>query len=397
MVSTTIAATQKIESDSRRWNLILTDQYGQKLESADGNVISMNHSIEASSDEFTIGEIFTQNINIELRRSIDKDPDIRFYYEENSAVSIAYGLRDAPGLIRMGTFRVKKVEKVRDRIRLNLKDYLINELSDTYTASTFPSYPVPILDVMQDICSEYLPVHLCEPLLILDDEHEGEFVQAYDRAGSPLYVRSDSPSDAEGNPIKLSQTEVQYLSGKKVSEALRICAGILGVSLIKGRENTLECLRPSQVPITITSGRAADPDFSGKEQMIIEALCHRNDDVYSEKTFRTWLGDPPLEEGIYISYENPLMKNTEGELWFDAATSGYLGKFMRPATINCMLGDPRLDPLDVVEYEDLYDYSYDSKGYFRLPIMSMNYTFDGGLSCTLRATAKYKHEEDNNG
>lgn len=389
MVSTTIAATQKIESDSRRWRLILTDQRGHKLESADGNVISMLHSIEASTDEFTIGEIFTQNINIELRRAIDQDETIIFDYDQNSAIEIAYGLRDAPGLIHMGTFRVKTVEKVRDRIRLNLKDYFINELSDTYTPSSSLPDPAPILDVMQDICSEFIPVHLYEPLLILDDEHEGEYVQAYDRADSPLYVRSNAPTDGSGAPITLSQTEVQYLSGKKVSDALRICAGILGVSLVKGRDNSLTCVRPSRVPVTITSSRAADPDFSGKEQMINNVICHRNDDVYPEWTFEFQDTSP----GINIEFENPLMTDYR----HDTATAGYFGWYMRPATINHMLGDPRLDPLDVVRYEDLYEDDYERSGTFQMPIMSMNYTFDGGLSCTLRTTAKYKYKEDNNG
>ena len=392
MVGTTAAATQEIESDSRRWNLILTDQRGHKLESADGNVISMSHTIEASSDEFTIGEIFTQNINIELRRTIDQDETIIFDYDQNSAIKIAYGLRDAPGLIHMGTFRVKTVEKVRDRIRLNLKDYFINELSDTYTPSSSLPDPAPILDVMQDICSEYIPVHLYEPLFILDNEHEGEYVIARDRAGSTLYVRSDAPADSEGIPIELEQTEVAALSGKKVSEALSICAGLLGVSLVKGRDNSLTCVRPSKIPLTITSSRAADPDFSGKEQMIIGVICKRNDN--DDDPFESWLEDTqgnPLEEGIIIEFVNPLMKNEEGGyLWFEAAISGYEGWYMRPATINHILGDPRLDPLDVVRYEDLYEDDYERSGTFQLPIMSMSYTFDGGLSCTLRATAKYK-------
>lgn len=397
MVSTTIAATQKIESDSRRWRLILTDQNGETLDSSDGTVISMNHTIEASSDTFTIGEIFTQNINIELRRAIDQDPNITFEYEANAAIRIAYGLRDAPGLIHMGTFRVKKVEKVRDRIRLNLKDYLINELSDTYTASTFPSYPVPILDVMQDICSEYMPINYYEPLYILDDEHEGEYCLAYDNADSIIYVLSDEATDSGGDPITLSQTEIQYLSGKKVSEALSICAGLLGCSLVKGRDNTLECIRPSRVPVEITSSRSAAPDFSGKEQQIVGTICKRNDDVYSEKNFRKWLKDSQQNElpGIYTEFENPLMNVSDAR--FAEITKDYRGWLMRPATINHMLGDPRLDPLDIVGYEDIYDEMYEESGSYQMPLMSLSYTFDGGLSCTLRSTANYSYKEENNG
>lgn len=58
-----------------------------------------------------------------------------------------------------------------------------------------------------------------------------------------------------------------------------------------------------------------------------------------------------------------------------------------------MLGDPRLDPLDVVRYEDIYEDGYERSGTFQMPIMSMDYTFDGGLSCTLRTTAKYKYAQ----
>ena len=397
MVSTTIAATQKIESDSRRWRLILTDQNGETLDSSDGTVISMNHTIEASSDTFTIGEIFTQNINIELRRAIDQDPNITFDYEANSAIRIAYGLRDAPGLIHMGTFRVKKVEKVRDRIRLNLKDYLINELSDTYTASTFPSYPVPILDVMQDICSEYMPINYYEPLYILDEQHEGEYCLAYDNADSIIYVLSDEATDSVGTPITLSQTEIQYLSGKKVSEALSICAGILGCSLVKGRDNTLECIRPSRVPVEITSSRSAAPDFSGKEQKIVGTICKRNDDVYSAKEFKKWLKDSQQNElpGIYTEFENPLMNVSNAR--FAEITKDYRGWLMRPATINHMLGDPRLDPLDIVGYEDVYDEMYGASGNYQMPLMSLSYTFDGGLSCTLLSAANYSYKEENNG
>ena len=395
MVSTTIAATQKIESDSRRWRLILTDQNGETLDSSDGTVISMNHTIEASSDTFTIGEIFTQNINIELRRAIDQDPNISFDYEANTAIRIAYGLRDAPGLIHMGTFRVKKVEKVRDRIRLNLKDYLINELSDTYTASTFPSYPVPILDVMQDICSEYMPINYYEPLYILDDEHEGEYCLAYDKADSIIYVLSDVPRYKNGNRVVLTQAEIEYLSGKKVSEALSICAGMLGCSLVKGRDNTLKCIRPSRVPIEITSSRSAAPDFSGKEQQMVGVICKRSDDVHSADKFKDWREDSQHQElpGIYIEFENPLMNET----LFKEITQDYLDWFMRPATINCMLGDPRLDPLDIVGFEDVYDEMYETSGNYQMPIMSLSYTFDGGLSCTLLSTANYSYKEDNNG
>ena len=151
MIATTIAAQRAIMSDSRRWNLILTDGRGNTLESKDGAVISMDHSIEPSSGVLTVGDIFTQNINIELRRSIDDD-GTKFDYSTNSEMKIAYSLLDAPGIIHMGSFRVKKVEKAKDRIRLQLKDYFYNELNEKYVPSSSLTYPAPIMDVMQDIC-----------------------------------------------------------------------------------------------------------------------------------------------------------------------------------------------------------------------------------------------------
>lgn len=375
MVGTTAAATQEIESDSRRWNLILTDQRGHKLESADGDVISMSLSIETTSGELTIGDIITKNVNIEIRRGIDNDGT---QFDYNSTINIGFGLRDAPGIIHMGTFQVKTATKAAERIRLNLKDLYIVELSDTYTPSSSLTYPAPVLTVMQDICSEYLPVHYFEPLYILDDTRPGEYIVAKDRAGSTLYVRSSTATRPNGNPITLTQQQVQQLSGKKVSEALSICAGLLGCMLVKGRDNSLECIRPSVVPYNIGPDRAGEPQFASEETTITQLACKVSDN--------STLYYPPDEpnSGSVLYFENPFMEaNRLSEIAQD-----YLELSFRPALIDHKLGDPRLDPLDIISYQSIYE--KDAQGNlktFSMPLMSFDYNFDGGLSCNLQSNA----------
>ena len=400
MVGTTIAAAQEIMSDSRRWNLILKDQHGNKLESANGDIISMSHTIETTNSTLTIGDIFTQNINVELRRGIDNDGTV-FDYDLNTAISIAYGLRDAPGIIRMGKFRVKTVEKAKDRIKLNLKDYFENELSNTYTPSSSLPDPAPLLDVMQDICTQLMPVHLYEPLYILDDDgSETEYTEAYDESWERLYVRTNAPTDSDGDPIELTLSVVEnVLGGKKVSEALSICAGLIGCSLVKGRDNSLTCVWPSVIPYTVGVDRAADPDFIGDEKAVVGIVCKRSSD--DENPYGVWVNDEHGEpmEGIVIEFENCLMTRS----CFDSATEDYLRWYwyVRPATINHILGDPRLDPMDIIAYESMYETDDNGLRAFGMPLMSLSYSFDGGLRCTLRSSVKYgKHEdyeEENNG
>ena len=381
MIATTIAAQRAIMSDSRRWNLILTDGRGNTLESKDGAVISMDHSIEPSSGVLTVGDIFTQNINIELRRSIDDD-GTKFDYSTNSEMKIAYSLLDAPGIIHMGSFRVKKVEKAKDRIRLQLKDYFYNELNEKYVPSSSLTYPAPIMDVMQDICG-VMSVHLYEPLYLLPtNEDDVGYEPAFDKALSPIYVRTDHPKNIAGTEI----TVPHAIQGKNVAQALGLCAGLLGCCVVKGRDNSIVCIRPSKVPYTISSDRAADPDFLDIERKIIKMVCNiQNSDPMVIQI-------PDADDGFKIETDNDLMTSDA----FLYAFQDYLGWVMRPATIDHMLGDPRLDPMDIISYRSLYEESAEESGLYTMPLLSLNYHFDGGLSCTLRSDAEYVYEEENN-
>lgn len=382
MVGTTIAADQAIMTDCRRWNLILTDQNGNRIESANGDVISLSHTIETSSGTLTIGDIITQNINIELRRSIDID-GTQFDYDKNASIDITYGLRNAPGLIHMGRFRVNTVSKEMDRIKVNLKDFFFVDLNERYQFNPDMLFPAPVIDVIRDILGSYMPVYLYAPLKILKDNTMDEYIKSTDKAGTTLYVRDDYPHDEQGNIIVIRNGET--IAGKKRSEALRICAGLLGCMLVKGRDNAAVCVRPSRVPYTVNPDRAAEPQFSGDSVTIKRIECDIDDDTKLYSPLRE-----PNKPYYMMTFDCPLSEDvTQSRL--DEIANEYKDLSFRPAMIDHKLGDPRLDPLDIITYQSTYEKNNHGRLInYTMPLMYINYNFDGGLSCNLQSTAKFK-------
>ena len=54
-----------------------------------------------------------------------------------------------------------------------------------------------------------------------------------------------------------------------------------------------------------------------------------------------------------------------------------------------ILGDPRLDPCDIITVTDIEGVSY------KVPLMNITYTYDGGLSCIIKSTVASTTETDN--
>lgn len=54
-----------------------------------------------------------------------------------------------------------------------------------------------------------------------------------------------------------------------------------------------------------------------------------------------------------------------------------------------ILGDPRLDPWDIITITDVEGVSY------KVPLMNISYTYDGGLSCIIKSTVASTTETDN--
>lgn len=362
MVETTAEATREIVSDSRRWNLVVTDQHGKSLESANGDIISMTHSIETTSGSLTIGDLVTNNINLLIPRDRAGTIDI----DRNAVLRIVFRLRNASGSVRVGKFVVNSVEKRQDRININLKDlvYLL-DLTDKYESNL--TYPATLKEVLEELY--YWGVDFpYEKLYILKDGTQGEYDDAYDMADSRLYVKSD------GEDLVLTKP----LPAETISDALSMVASYAGCMLAQDRDGKLTAVRPSKTQYHIGLNRMMEPQFSG-DSIIKRIECEIDDETVLVAS------GSASEEGIKknpewrtMSFANPAM--TQSRL--DEIAQDWLGYGYTAALIDHRLADPRLDPLDIITFDSLYE-----EGEHSMPLMSMSYNFDGGLSCNLQSTA----------
>lgn len=130
-------------------------------------------------------------------------------------------------------------------------------------------------------------------------------------------------------------------------------------------------------PVKLLDNNTIDvPTISEKPNTIVGLICH----VTDEKTLST--GDVSGATGRIIEFDNPFMTQ---EL-FESLWHRLKGMTWYTADINQRLGDPRLDPGDVVVYSDgVNNYS--------IPITNQSYSFDGGLSCTIKAVGVSTQEQ----
>lgn len=87
-------------------------------------------------------------------------------------------------------------------------------------------------------------------------------------------------------------------------------------------------------------------------------------------------------DGMGISFSNPFM--TQEIL--DEIYSKIQGFTYSPVTCPVILGDPRLDPWDVITIENAAGTTY------TVPLMSLEYSYDGGLSMTITSTCTSESE-----
>ncbi len=367
MYQANISSTMAIESDSRYWNLIVKDQSGRTIESQNGEIISMQHSIETTSGDLTIGDLITQNVNIEIKRSAGS----KISLEQGSRLRILYAFRNAAGYVPVGTYCLQNAVKDKDRIVITARD-LYSSLHLDRKYETWIIYPAPLSLVLDEIISlmtdyripdiykRYVPY---EKLYIKKDDTLDQYDDVYDKAGSRLYVRKYA--EESGDLIIDSPLPVNT-----VVEALNCCAAYAGCLLTQDRYGNLTCVRPSKIPYTVNTDRADDPQITERSVRIQRIEC-----VVDNSTTLA----AGASKGLTMTFQCPIM--TQARL--NAIAADWLGFTYSPAMIPHRLGDPRLDILDVVGYRSVFEGST----LFSTPIMMMDYSFDGGLSCNLQSTS----------
>ena len=124
----------------------------------------------------------------------------------------------------------------------------------------------------------------------------------------------------------------------------------------------------------VLKSRSAEPEVERNEIKIDGIRCAIDDDPNHDLT----AGQTGSGKRV-ISFSNPYM--TQSIL--DAANTKYVGLIYKPLSAKYILGDPRLELLDIVNVE-----GGKQNASWTVPLTSLTYSYDGGLSCTLVSGGK---------
>lgn len=377
MYQTTIAEEREINSYSRQWNLIISDQYGHIVSSQDGGVISLYHCVETTSRAIVVGDIITQNLNIELKLA---DAD-KLTLTKNTIISVGYEIVDTPGVVPMGKFRVLKTQSTGDSVQITLKDFFYG-LDQPY--ESYLTYPTSLGEAVREIGEQlgwmgyevYFPFEQLYVIETASSRDEHLYEPLYDFSGDTIFVRSDSN-------IKI----MEPLHDCNIAQALSYYAGLAGFMLTQDRSGRLTCVKPSKsrinLPYRISRDKADEPQvYNYTQDIVIKGLRCIVDDNLTLMCVDNTLDSPDFKT-IVMEFSNPLMTQEQLEM----IAKYYIGLVTKPALIEHRLGDPRLDVMDRIEYET--GYLAGSTGIYDMIITSLDYNFDGGLRCTVQSPDLY--------
>lgn len=134
------------------------------------------------------------------------------------------------------------------------------------------------------------------------------------------------------------------------------------------REGYLAHKDMADVSYTVSRSRSAEPEVERKALTVTGLHCDKDESTFFQTGSTVRM----------ISYTNPYMTQSI----FNTTAAKYASLSYRPLSVRYLLGDPRLELLDVI--------TVDGKGTdtYTVPITALTYSFDGGLSCTITAGGK---------
>lgn len=284
-------------------------------------------------ESFAVGCVFSSYTTITL-----KDKTVQLAGKE---IELQIGLLlddDTTEYIGMGYFTVSpsNIIKSKDQIVFVGKDRISSKCGVIYIPTV--TFPAKISDVLTDIEQQ---------------------------AGITIETSLDT-----------TKTLSRALIGIPCREVLGYIAGCLGGFCYADRNGII---RISEFPTEVTKNVEA-------EQCISDIQASEND--YTIQSFTAIISETTYDEngneipgtcftegtGDGITVNNPYMT----EELFDLAKTKIVGYSYRPGTA-VFLGDPRLDPEDVISITD------GSGNTYSIPCMSISQDYDGGLTTTITA------------
>ncbi len=162
--------------------------------------------------------------------------------------------------------------------------------------------------------------------------------------------------------------EEDKLSGYSCRNALAYLAGFIGKNCIVNRNGLFEMRGFTSIDYTLNADRIAEPEIGDSDSIIGFLACC----IDSETTLQYGTGSTGVE---FIS---PLMTQEQLDIIGEkicGETSNV--RVFKSAKVNQILGDPLLEIGDIV--------ALDYNGSYVIPITSLSFDFDGGLSAEIES------------
>nr|UVY09679.1 MAG: late control gene D protein [Bacteriophage sp.] len=332
-------------SNSRTFRAVMKFADGSEL--SDG-IAKITTQASTANKDIIAGDTISQSITAEitgLTADISGKTFVLYFY----AVNLFGELEEE--LIPFGRYKVTSCKQSGVKWTIEAKDGFYKS-DDAYTSTL--TFPTTTDEIEQEICNQ---------LGILSPRYD--YSQLCDKDGQPLL-------DSEGEQLYVRDSAPVVIDAPledcTCREMLSYCASLDGGKCaMLDREGHLIHKAWTDIDYTITAGRADEAEMDQNDIKISQISCK----VDENKTLSI-----TAIPGRCMTFTNPYM--TQNLL--AKAASNYLMKPYRPLSIYHRLGDPRLDILDVVTVVKADGTSY------RVPLMSMSYSYDGGLSANISAT-----------
>ncbi|MBR1382519.1 MAG: hypothetical protein IJ555_01710 [Ruminococcus sp.] len=386
MYSTSNAAVaERIESYSRTWRIVLEDDddifMGENIMSAESSLQSTS-----LSDDIELGAVCSAQWTVELNgvdsEFLGKKFDLSFYLVDYSHGYTTYGdlthytwgeLRRFTvaqvsmlgeilerEFIPMGHFTCVRSKKTGAATEITLADALYFSDREYIPRVRFPATGQAIED---DICSQ------------LGIENGNDYTAApylYDIEGRPLY-------DDRGRRLRSSGFDFTIRSKGRIPKGTTMRQMLGYIASAHGQFGFIDRFGRyvrkwyGQSAKTLDNNTIDLPTISEQQNVITGIVCTVSDEL------TLTLGD---DTGRVLEFGNPFMTpSLLSSLWF--RVQGYS---WYTVDLYHRLGDPRFDIGDVITYND-------GSNAYEIPITTLDFSFDGGLSANIAAVGLNVEEQ----
>lgn len=323
------------------------------------NVLSLQLHYAGASDDYPLGTANSNYIDVELWNI---DSNIVFQGKE-AKVYIGYEVDGVVEWVNAGTFFPEKPARSGQITSFTAYDRM-KTLTDLYIPTLDENSEHSILAYLADIANQFGFSFKLASFSLLSTMLK-----------TSLFT--SSTTDDETGKIK-------YI-GNSAQTCIAYLAGAAGCNAMFNRNDELQLYQISNVDYEITDDNTNNPSISETDKCI----CFISNDnekrvLMSPQSSEDWKGD------MGISIENPLIETQAhlDSIFAEISESNEPFSY-RVASLVHLAGDITLECFDLIRYSDMDGNSY------QLPVMKLDYTYDGGLVCNISSLGKTEAEAQN--